>query len=425
MTEIDAKTPPVIPASSTADPLNNSLDTMLSGMVSDNEKPAPVSQPEKNADEKSVVVPQKTTPEKTTNVEKKVEEPSKQPEKKVESQKSPEKAATLREAKERAENDLKSARAELEKLKKDVSAPKDDPEKKALVAEIESHKKKLADVEGKLKLTSVDHDPEFQKSKKLFSSSYESAKKDVSGMTIKEPDKKDEFGSVVEEGKMRKATSEDWDKLMSISDEDEANKFISEKFGYNASKVTLLRDRVLGNYNSMLSAQDDFKNNFQAREASRLASEVENRTLTQKMFSEHRAAGVEKYPNLFKPIEGDDKGNAMLNEGMALAELAFGVLPPEKIDTLPKWIQGKMVDGQLPPNEQIALHSAVLNMAGGFNRSEFKNRQLVKENIELKKSLEAYEESTPEKGEQRHVESSKVKDNSAFAMIDRMAQPAT
>ena len=414
-TEVSA--PP--PASSIPDakPGLNDAFSELDKMFNPDELPV-----EKKVEEK----PRETKPVEGNPTEKPTEKQVEKPaEKKADDQQppKPEKAKTLREMLEKATSASKDWEAKYNALKSESAKPKDDPEKAQYLKDKEVLTKKLKEVEEKLRYAKFETTDDYAKEYQTpFYEEYENGKAAISSMNIKEPDKKDALGDIVEEGKTRKATSEDWEALMSITDEDSANKFIAEKFGYNTAKVTLLRNDVLKLHRKMEQAKVNYRKTGVERERLMAESTKKNQELVAKSFSESVNTGTEKYPKLFKPIEGDEKGNAMLEEGEKLAKLAFGTLDPSETSSLPKWIQEKLVDGKLPPQEQINLHSAAFNMMKGFNRLSYRNRILEKEDEGLRKDISEYEDSEPKKGEAKRVATEKKEPSSALDMIEKMAQ---
>jgi hypothetical protein len=114
--------------------------------------------------------------------------------------------------------------------------------------------------------------------------------------------------------------------------------------------------------------------------------------------------------------------NAALEQGYMLADLAFNAVDPANVSKLPKWVQERMVNGKLPPQEMAKLHAAIRNKAGAFDRLAYQNKQLQTQLAELKKQLGNYKSSEPGEGEKgRTKKSSSDSITDVFSSIDRMA----
>ncbi len=241
----------------------------------------------------------------------------------------------------------------------------------------------------------------------------------LSALTIKEPDKKDEYDAVLETGASRKGTQADWDALMAIQDEDAANRFISERFGHNAARITVLRDKVLDLHGQMRAAVEDYRKQAGQRET----QVKEFMGKQQKEISERwhaaNAHAAEKWPQYFAPDAADPKGNELLAQGTRLTDLAFGVLDPSEFSKLPQDIQAKMVNGQLPPAEKTLLHSAIRNRAAAYSRLIYKLTQAEAAIKERDEKLAGFEQSEPSRGQTRKVEQTTKKGvASTMAEID-------
>jgi hypothetical protein len=331
------------------------------------------------------------------------------------------KAATLKEALDLSRAETSTWKVKYEKLAAESAKPKPDPEKDQLLKDRDAWNKSRADLENELKFASYERSQEYKdKYQQPFLSAYEQAGKLVAAMTLKEPDQTDEFGAIIEPGKARKGTEADWETLMSITDEDTANKFIADHFSYNAARVTGLRDKVLDLHGKMRASVEDFRKQSGERET------LFRDTLTkqQKEISDRwHAANVhaaEKYPQYFAPDPADPKGNALLEQGYRLADLAFGVLDPSEFSKLPQSVQSKLVNGRLPPAEMTLLHSALRNRSAVYDRLIARLNQRDAEKKELQDKLAGFEKSQPGRGQARKVETPAGKTGvpSTFAEVD-------
>lgn len=411
----EAATAPPPPAATTASPGPNMVESFagfdaLVAAPPVDEKPAPETKPEV---ETKPPVDEKPAPETKPPVDEKPATTNLQPATKV-------KAATLREELDRTRAEATDWKIKFEKLSTESSQPKTDPEKEQLLKDREAWNKARADLETELKFANYERSQEYKdKYQQPFLNAYYQGQKLFTALTFKDPDQKDSFGDVIETGKARKGTEADWDQLMAITDEEAAATFIAEHFGYSAARVSILRDKVLDLHGQMRAAADDFRKHAGERET----QFRETITKQQKEISERwhaaNARAAEKYPQFFAPDPADSKGNALLEQGMRLTDLAFGVLDSSEFPKLPQALQDKLVNGRLPPAELTLLHSAIRNRAAAYDRLVARLTQREAEMKELQTKLDGFEKSEPGRGQSRKIESpGKKGPASSFAEID-------
>lgn len=399
--------------------LNNAFSA-LDSIIGNQEEPeaAPDVKPDKKAlaPQKPAEKPDKTPADKADKNGEKKDVPAQKPDEKPK----PEKASSLREALDKAKAESKEWQRKHDEAVKAQSKPKDDPEKKQLGEKLAAAEKRIQELDEKLRYADfTEHDDYKNNYQKPYEKTYIGGREQFS--KLKTVEVKDSDDQVIQAS--RPATAEEFDRMMAKDDE-EAAEMIEKLFGTGskASLVMTARHEIQKAWNAMQQARADFK--AQGAERHKMLSEQEANTRKQEadLFKSSMLSGQEKYPKLFKAIEGDDRGNSMLEEGMLVAQLAFDVIDPADVSKLPQWIQAKLVNGELPRQEKINLHSAMLNLAGGANRLAYRNGLLEKEVAELKTRLEEYEESEPPKGEARRVEGARGGETlSADEMIDRMA----
>jgi hypothetical protein len=330
------------------------------------------------------------------------------------------KAATLREELDRTRTEAADWKGKYEKLVAKTSQPKPDPEKESLLKSRDDWNKTRAELENELKFANYERSQEYKdKYQQPFLKAYEQGQKLITALTVKEPDQKDEFGGIVEEGKSRKGTEADWDALMAITDEDAAGKFIADHFGHNAARITVLRDKVLDLHGQMRAAVEDFRKQGGERESQLRDFLTKQQKETSDRWHAANTHAAEKYPQYFAPDPADPKGNALLEQGTRLTDLAFGVLDPSDFPKLPQTIQAKLVNGRLPPAELTLLHSAIRNRAAAYDRLIYKLNQSEADKKELSEKLAGYEKSEPSRGQTRKVETTGKKGvPSTFADVD-------
>jgi hypothetical protein len=396
---------PAAPAADTSTRSTPNLNEAFAGFdalvaVPPDEKPAPET---KTADEEKAAPETKPAAETKPPGETKPAPETKPPGETAPSTKV--KAATLREELDRTRTEAADWKGKYEKLVADAAKPKPDPEKEQLLKSREEWNKTRAELETELKFANYERSQEYKdKYQQPFLKAYEQGQKVTAALTFKDPDKTDEFGGVIEPGKSRKGTEADWDALMAIQDEEAANTFIAEHFGHSAARVTVLRDKVLDLHGQMRAAVDDFRKQGGEREIQiREGLTKQHKEISERWHSAN-AHAAEKYPQYFAPDAADPKGNALLEQGIRLTDLAFGVLDPSEFSKLPQSIQAKLVNGRLPQSEMTLLHSAVRNRAAAYDRLVFRLKQSDDAKKEFQDKLAGYEKSEPGRGQAHKVE---------------------
>jgi hypothetical protein len=315
------------------------------------------------------------------------------------------KASTLRDELDRTRTEAADWKSKYETLQSESSKPKADTEKEQLLKDRESWNKRRDELENELKFSNYERSTEYkEKYQQPFLKAYEQGQKLLATLNFKDPDKSDEFGAVLEPGKTRKGSEADWDALMAIQDEDTANKFIADHFGYNAARITMQRDKVLDHHTQMRTAIEDFRKQAGTRETQFRELQTKSQKEASERWHAANKLAAEKYPQLFGTDPADAKGNDLLAYGTRLTDLAFGILDPSEIVKLPTSLKDKLVNGQLPQAEMTLLHSAIRNRAAAHDRLVYRLNQKDTELKELREQLAGYEQSAPGRGETRRVE---------------------
>ena len=338
--------------------------------------------------------PPERRPEKKADApaEKPLEKPAEKPvekpvEKPAPQNKPPEKTATFRERYERTKDDLSKAQARIAELEKKSSAPADDKPLKEVQGKLETAQKRVQELEEEFKYVNYKKHPEFkERYVKPMEEAYASGVESTKGFRVT-----DENGE-------RHGTEDDFDKFMSIADNEDAWNFAEQRFGSKAAIMWTHRQNFVKSVQAKNKAIEDFRKTGSEREKQTAEQQAAASKQAAEQWSGLVKSGVEKYPHYFAPVEGDDDGNKILEQGMAMADLAFGVLAPENIDKLPAKARASLVNGQLPPAEQLKLHSAIRNMAGGFGRMKHQLSLEQAKVKDLQTRLAEYEKSEPTGG---------------------------
>lgn len=366
--------------------LNNafsSLESLYGGGDSPPSQPdAPAASAEKTSDQPPPSG--KTAPEKPdTGVENVTGKP---PETKSPDPKAPppfERAGELRKQRDQTRLENEQLKAKLKQFESEIKAKTEDPERKAMESRIADYEKKVKDLDERLRFKAYEESDEYQaKYYKPFLDAYSTARAKIAALKVVE--RKDDMDNVVQQA--RQATPEDFDRIMQMRDDDSATELAERLFGAKAAAVIYHRERVQELNNTREHALEDFRKNGAEREAAQRKTFEESSKAIQKetndYWQKHLREPIEKYPHLFKEIEGDEKGNELLRKGMDMAVMAFKNMNP--------------MDQKLTSQEReqvIAAHAAVFNWATAGPRLAHQNKTLKAEIAQLKKDLESYEKT--------------------------------
>lgn len=307
----------------------------------------------------------------------------------------PVKAAELRAAYEELKRKHAALTAEHEKVK--TAKPAEDPEKKTLLENLDTLRKRTAELEEKLKFTNFQETDEYKaKYHKPFLDAYARGRSRASHLTVTEAD-----------GTERPGTAADFDAIMRAP-ESQVAKMASEMFGLAAPLILSERMRIEEINDAAATAQEEFRKTAEERNKQEVEKTARQKAETEKQRAEMSATfarlnteAVEARPQFFKADEGDEKGAGILKTETALADLAFGALPPERYDELPEGIRAKLANGMLPPAEIVRLHSAMRTKAAGFGHVVHKLAKATERIKQLEIELSEFKASEPTGGMER------------------------
>jgi hypothetical protein len=296
-------------------------------------------------------------------------------------------------------------------LQKKLTEPRDWPEKKTYEEKLSEREKKLQEYEQHLRLTRYEKSQEYKDKYEMpYVNAFMAARDKAASLKVIE--RKNEEGVITQQS--RKGTPEDFDEIFKIRDDDVAADRAVELFGEARAPMILWhREEVqklqrLGN-----NAITEMSKKGQEWEKQQQELSQKQMTEAGAMIDNFRNAAVEKYPTLFKEIDGDAKGNELLSKGKHL---------------LDRVLQGgkPLADGeQQMTNEEMAIAiAAVRNKAAGFDRLVYQLRNVQKERDDLKKRLEEFESSQggPGAAEGGRQATTKPDDGDPFAALDKMAR---
>ena len=263
-------------------------------------------------------------------------------------------------------------KTDYERLKADHEKLRADPEKKRLSETIQQREKRIQELDDTIKQSAWERSDDFKtKYEKPLYDAYETGVRRVSQMKVN-----------VEDGEPRPATKEDFDRIMSAPDPEQASQVIEELFGTGtkASSVAAMRDRVLDAAESKNIALSEYQKTFSANEKARMERVQQDQAQSSELWEFLNKKAAETHPEYFGEIEGDEKANELLTKGRERADLAFS-------------------NPALPAKELVALHSEIRNKAAAYPRIVHLNQTMKARIAELEKELDAFKTSEPGTGE--------------------------
>jgi hypothetical protein len=156
-----------------------------------------------------------------------------------------------------------------------------------------------------------------------------------------------------------------------------------ELFGENADDVMIHRRKILDLSQAQAKALEEAR--AHGLENSKL-QEAEQKTSAERrnqLWNQSNETIGTKWPRMFRAVEGDDEGNAMLTKGTALADRAFA----PTAETAPK-----------SDEERIFLHAMIRNKAANHDRVALWLKRANERIKDLEKALSEYEASGPNGG---------------------------
>lgn len=383
----EAGAPPAAPQTS-MDRAMGALDTMTGTAPAAPEpapaKPAPAKEPVKD------LGPRGGTPTKPVETQKAApakEAAKVEPAKAAEAAKEPELESTkmapkaLRDAYERLKADHKKM---VEERKAAPAAapqqPADDTERKRISEELEGERKRRAALEDHMRFIDYEASPEYQERyHKPYVAICQDAVAEISQLKI-----------TAEDGSSRQATTQDFWKIASMPDTEEALAAAVALFGSDskANLVMAQRRAVRNAYQAAQVAKDEFKKTATERGRQAAEQQATQQRAREEKWKAYNAEAAEQ--EWMQPVEGDDEGNALLESGIEQADAVFGGLVTDE------------KTGQKRPateEEILKLHADLRNHAAAFPRLLKQNETLRGRVSELEKEVEEFQKSGPGTGQ--------------------------
>lgn len=285
----------------------------------------------------------------------------------------------------KAYDETKGKVATLEKELADLKAkPAEDPEKKKLGETLAERDKRLAALEEEMRYTNYEKSQDYQdKYWKPFESAYNAGRQKAAALKAVNADT----------GETRQGAAEDFDTLMKITDDDAAADKAYELFGQKAPMVLWHREKVQDLNGQRVNALDTFRKEGTARDQQRAEQHSQSQKQLASQWEAETKGAVEKYPQWFKPVEGDAEDAKFLGRGMELADAAFngGVIRDAETGQFKK----------LGADELMKLHAAMRNKAGAFDALVHRLGKATKELKAAQTRLKEFEKSEPGAGDGR------------------------
>lgn len=282
--------------------------------------------------------------------------------------------------------ELKKAFSELQQKQQNLNI-QDHPEYKKLSDSFKSVEEKAKAAEDELKFSNFERSSEYKDQYwKPYADAFTAARNKISQLkVISRVDA--ESGEVVQES--RQATPDDFDRIVATPNDEEAAELAEKLFGNTKASLAMInREKVLELNAAKESAKERFRKDGGEREKTRSEQAQRQQAEVAKIFQTERDTAIEKYPQWFKPVEGDAKGNQYLEQGMALADSAF---TGQRLNA-----EGRAE--KIPAQELAKIHSAVRNKAAAFDRLVFNNNQAKAKIKALEAKLAGFQGSEPGPG---------------------------
>lgn len=304
-----------------------------------------------------------------------------------------------------AEKQIKELRTKLEEKEKASTIGDDHPELVRMRNEVAAREKRLSEVEDHLRYRDYEASREFQEQyHQPYLRTAETATQRAVQMRVTD----------AETGAVRNLTPQEFWNIVHIDDADAAINAAEKLFGEGSAKANFVierRNEVLQAHQRAEMAKSDFKKNAKERaqkeqdEFHRLG--MERATKFKQLMSE----GIEKEPELYKPLEGDAEGNDLLEKGFNFVDRVFKGGAPEK-------------EGERPmtPDEMISAHAQIRNQAAAFPRLAHKYAAMKTRMAELEQELSDYRQSSPPEGEVQGDKGGARESDSWESKLDRMAE---
>lgn len=304
--------------------------------------------------------------------------------------------STQKKIKEELQPTIQKLTARVREL--ETAKPEETP---ALAAKYKSIETRNQELENHIRLIDYQQSQEFKdKYWQPYVEAWEGARGDLAQLTVEMPD-----------GTTRAATDDDIWTLAGLPLGERRTK-ANAMFGDSADDImghVKEIDRLVKVQNK---AVKEAKENANAMAERQKVQSAEEHRVRGKLWTDTNKELTERFPHIFAPVEGDEDGNRILDQGHALTDLLFAphdMTPQERL-LLPKFVQKDLeLNGKLSRESTVRVHAIIKNKAANHDRMARQLKTIRAELEAAKKTLGEYEASAPETGgraTQRRTESS-------------------
>lgn len=274
-------------------------------------------------------------------------------------------AHDLRKDWRRKKERLEAVERENAELRAKSSKPTPDS---TVLEENKTLKKRLEEYEIELRYQDYTKSEEFkEKYEKPYQQRFDRAVDEVKELYVN-----------LEDGSSRPATEKDFERILG-ADKTEVKALARKMFGDEDYRDVLEHRRDLIEMNRK-ATQDakNYRENANKRELERASKKLEADTQLKRLWEKANEEIPEKFPQYFKPIEGDDEYNAALKQGYEIIDAAH--------------------DPNLPIEEKVARLAGARHRAAGYRAQVLLRKRAEARVKELEEVVKGYEESAPKGG---------------------------
>lgn len=302
---------------------------------------------------------------------------------------------------DKAKNEVKTLRAELEKVK---AAPPtaEDPEKGQIKETLAQREKRLSELEDEIRFVDYTKSNEYKtRYHEPYVAAWQNAVAEISSLTVKNAD-----------GTERAATAKDFEALMSIPNSNDALRAAGELFGDPAKASFALTQ--MGTVKQHIRTAQQAIHEFRTKGTERIKQQEADRERAgqeaTKRWRQTTEEMIDGNPEIYQPEDGDEEGNTLLTKGFERADAAFGGM-----------ITGDDGKKRPPtPEEMITINAEIRNKAAAFDRLQHRYTKNLSRIAELEQQIAEYEKSGPGGGSPPGGERP-TDENSFDAAVDRLA----
>ncbi len=281
---------------------------------------------------------------------------------------------------------------ELEAKVKELES-RDETTTKATQQEIESVKKRNAELEQHMRFVDYEKSTEYRDQfQKPYEDAWGSALRELKGLTMKIEDPK--TGEEI----VREVTQAD---IAYFANLDPATRRteINRLFPEDREEVKRHINNISTLAEKANAAKEKAKGESETHAKTQTEAQRQAQTQRAKLWKQINESLATKYPKWFGKDEADPEGNAVFDKGKAFSDLVFSTtdLTPERIELLPQVFKEAIQSGKpFPPEMHVKLLAIAANKLANHDRAITKIKAATARIAELEKSLKEYEDSGPD-----------------------------